>query len=109
MAESKIITEKILRVLDNDSSIGKFSVNGGQISFLLYTLSIRPDLSFTEIKIRTVLLKQIQKQFESFKLYEIVRIASSLNKMSFYDLEGDEFSIVKQLTDKIFDNITELE
>lgn len=29
--------------------------------------------------------------------------------MNFYDLENDQFSIVKQLTDKIFDNISELE
>jgi hypothetical protein len=107
--DCKVVADKISTILDEGLLQDKVALVPTQISFLLYCLSIRSDLTFGEVKIRSILLKKIQQQFSVFKLHELIKFAVSLNKMHFFDIGWEDHNIVKQITDNIYENITELE
>lgn len=59
-----------------------------QVTFLMHILSIREDLSFLEIKIRRILMKQVQTALPTLKLNELVKFASKVNKLDSFDFNS---------------------
>ena len=76
-----------------------------QVTFLMHAFTLREDLTFIEIKIRRVLMKQVQNALPTLKHNELVRFASKINKLDSYDFNSEEFLIAKQLVAKILLNI----
>jgi hypothetical protein len=107
--ETKQVADKLLKLLEAASLQGRSGLTDSQISFLLWGLSIRPELGLVESRIRSHVLKEIGKQLGSFKLYDLVKIASNINKTDLFDLDNNEFQVLKQITDRLMNSITELD
>jgi hypothetical protein len=107
--EAKIIAEKILRILEKGAAEGKINIYDNQISFLFFSFSSKPELTRVERKIRAILIRKLGRELDSVKLQDLVRIVVNLNRTDLFDLEGIEFSILKQITDRIFASVTDLE
>lgn len=93
-----MIAEKILKMLVGD---GKVNLPYNQVTFLMHALSIRQDLSFFEIKMRRILMKQVQTLLPTLKPNELVKFAIKVNKLDSFDFNSEEFFIAKQIANKI--------
>jgi hypothetical protein len=104
-----VIADRLFKLLEAAREQGKSGLTDSQMSFLLWGLSLRPELGPVEIRIRSHVLREIGNQLGSIKLNDLVKIAVNVNKTDLFDLEANEFNVLKQVSDRIFANITELE
>jgi hypothetical protein len=109
MHESKVLADRLLKLLEAGIAQGRTGLNDSQIAFLMYALSCRHELSHAEARIRSVLLKEVGRQLASFKMQDLVKVAVNLNRMDLFDLDNQEFTLVRQITDRIYASVTELE
>lgn len=79
-----------------------------QVTFLMHALTIRDELTFVEIKIRRILMKQVQNVLPTLKLNDLVKFACKVNKLDTFDFNSEEFLITKQLVTKILADIEEI-
>lgn len=86
----------------------KVTLPYNQVTFLMHAFTIREDLTFTEIRIRRILMKQVQNALPTLKLNDLVKFASKVNKLDSFDFNSEEFLIAKQLVTKILSEIEEI-
>lgn len=84
--ETKIIAERLSKLLDAASQQGKSGLTDSQMSFLLWGLSLRHDLNQMESRIRSHVIREVGNQLGSFKLTDLVKIAVNINKNDLFDL-----------------------
>jgi hypothetical protein len=109
LKESRVVADRLLKLIEAGSEQGRTGLSDTQISFLMWALSLRAELGNVECRIRSVVLREVGKQLGSIKVQDLVRVAVSLNRMDLFDLEPSEFSLLRQMTDRIFGSITELD
>lgn len=109
MREGRLVVERLLKLLEAGSEGGRVRLGDNQISYMLWTLSMRPELSNLEQRLRSLVLGELGKQLASIKLEDLVRVAVNINKMDLFDLEPHELSLMRQISDRIFASITELD
>ncbi len=103
------MAKKILTILKEGVAQGRVAFGSNQTYFLLYCLSQRGDLSPSEVEMRGLLLRRVVEGLSSTKLRDLVRVAVSLNRMEFQDLSAEEYLHVKLITQRILENIQDLE
>lgn len=103
------IAERLFKLLEAATEQGRIGLSDSQISFLLWGLSIRPELGLIESRIRSHILREIGNHLSSFKLKDLVKIAVNINKTDLFDLQNNEFQVLKQITDRIMSNVTDLD
>lgn len=107
--ESRLVSEKILRLLEEGSKDQRLVLGDNQCAFLLHVLSLKGDFSRTEINLRSQILERVVAQLSTFKLEDLVKIAISLNKMEIIDFKNSDLGRLKLILNKVFDNITDLD
>ena len=67
---------------------GNLGLSETQITYLSWGLSQRSELGFTESRILSLLIQEVGRELQSFKLQELVRVAVNLNRMDLFHLDN---------------------
>ena len=109
LREKKTISDRLFKLLEENIKKGNLGLSETQITFLSWGLSQRSELGFTESRIRSLLIQEVGRELQSFKLQDLVRVAVNLNRMDLFDLDNSELSTLRQIAERILKSITELE
>jgi hypothetical protein len=52
----------------------------------MFGLSMRPELSISESRIRSALIKKVSERLSTIKMQDLVKIGANLNRMDLFDL-----------------------
>lgn len=56
-----------------------------------------------------MLLRDVGTMVDSMKLQDLARLGAHLNSMDLFELEGNEFQVIRQITDRLLASISDLE
>lgn len=106
--ECRIIATKLLKALETANEKGKTNITDNQIGFLFYAFSLNSELSNTESRIRSLLMRRVSSEIETVKVHDLIKIAVNLNRSDSFDFEPYEFGTIAKITEKIHNSIPDL-